>query len=1779
MDSEKTLVDVLCQRTADAGTSVAFTRFADLPRDERQLTYSSLDRRARAVAAALQAHGLADERILLLLAPGLEYIAAFFGCLYAGAVAVPSYPPSGAAADATDPANRHSRGLTKIRSIALAARPRAVLTQAALLDRVAPFTSTDEGIRSFTVEQLARDGQDLPWVRGDLGPESLAYLQFTSGSTGSPRGVMVTHANLLTNLRDIQTTFRLGPESVVASWLPPYHDMGLIGGILEPIYCGGRGVQLSPAEFLQRPSRWLEAIHRHHADTSGAPNFAYDLCARRVAPDQRAGLDLSRWTLAFSGAEPIRADTLDRFVDAFGPCGFDRRAMFPCYGLAEATLAVTTSRRLVGPRVMSIDADALGRHRVVTRDGDGKPVVGCGTAVDRVRVVIVDAAQNVPCADGQVGEIWVQGASVAAGYWDAPEATARTFGARLPGEPYPFLRTGDLGFLDARGELYVVGRSRDLIIVRGTNHYPTDIEATVETSHLVIRSGGCAAFGVPTPDGERVAIVAELDPRSGAKRDGRHEPAALNAIVATIRGAVLEAHDLEPAVVVLVAAGTVPKTSSGKTERYACRERLLAHALPFIHEWRAGGPARTSSTARRTPQTAAELTLAGIWSSVLDSSEPGLDDDFFEAGGHSLMAMELIERIRSEMRIELPMRALIEHSTLEALARHLGECPATSPVTPPESTRDQTPFEPFPLTEVQEAYLFGRSTSFELGGVATQGIAEFDAGAIDVLRLARAVNRLVQRHEMLRAIVRVDGTQQVLPEVPPFEIEVHELSAAPSEERQRTLQAIRTQLKESMRPADRWPLFDIVVCSLDGGTSRVFARFDLLIADLHSLRQLWRELGELYADPDANIAAPALSFRECLQRQSANPTDGRSERYWRERLSSLPDAPALPYVQPFAALGIPRFTRRTLVLDAAHWERLQALSKHARVTPSAVLLAAFAEVIAAWSRAPRFALTLTFFNRPPLPGVDRVVGDFTSLLLVGIEAGASGFAASARAVQQELWSALEHRHAGGVRSIRELGRLRGRTGHAIAPIVFTSALGQERDQRTAPWAWLGHLADGASSTPQVVLDHQAQEDGDRLLLTWDSVDALFPAGTVDEMFAAYQRLLDWLVRSDDWSRPTPALTPDHQVANVARINQTDRPLAPATLHGLFLKQAGSRPDHPAVITAAGVTLTYADLERRSRAVAQWIAAHDTNPDQLVAIVMRKGWEQVVAALGVVRAGRAYLPIDPALPLERRQHLFERGQTRLALTQTAVDASLEWPVGVIRHEVDAVDSEGGARTRGSQEVAAIDPHDWTRTAYVIFTSGSTGEPKGVTIDHRGAVNTILDLNARFAISPGDRILGVSGLGFDLSVYDVFGTLAAGGTLVLPGAGTERNPDHWADLVARHHVTLWNSVPALFEMLCEHVAGASATLPGSLRLAWLSGDWIPLALPDRARALRPGLDVVSMGGATEASIWSVIYPIGEVDPRWRSIPYGRPMVNQQMYVLDEAMRPRPDWVAGDLYIGGLGVALGYWRDPLRTNASFVTHPSSGERLYRTGDVARWTSRGTLEFLGREDGQVKLGGLRIELGEIEAALNAHPDVRAAVVLARHVDGTAPSDASAASKRQLVAYVVPAEGRTVSDDGLRVWAGQKVSASLVPRRFIQLDALPLSANGKVDVAKLPAIAVATTAPAVLGPEETAVREIWAEALNLAATVIGPVDNFFDVGGTSIALVRVAGAVSQRAGRSIPLLSFFEHPTVSGMARLAHGGSSAPDPVRPNVADRAALRKQRLARRETVSRRSGDGA
>ncbi|HWU90239.1 MAG TPA: AMP-binding protein, partial [Kofleriaceae bacterium] len=661
-----TLLELLRARAEVQGAEVAVIFLRDGERDEDRITYQELDARARAIAAVLLDRGLAGQRVLLLYPPGIEYIAGLFGCAYAGVVAVPAYPP--------DPA-RLARSMPRMLSIARDAGVRVALTIAPIRELAGTLWAQLAELRDL--ELLATDALTDPagWRDPDLDPDHLALLQYTSGSVATPKGVMLTHRNVLANEAMIRQAGSTERDRLFAAWLPPYHDMGLFAGIVHPIYLGIPTVLMSPESFLRRPHRWLMAISRFQATITVAPDFAFDLCVRRHAGERGEELDLSSLRVAFNGAEPVRAATMDRFTETFGRHGFRRSAFNPCYGMAEATLAVSAGDRDADPIVRRFDAQALEQHRVVAAPpgaSGGRTLVGCGRALGDGQVRVVAPETRHPCGPDQVGEIWIAGPHVAAGYWNRPEDSAHAFQARLADGDGPFLRTGDLGFV-SDGELFVTGRLKDLIILRGRNHYPHDIEGTVQDVHPALRPGCGAAFGFEVGDQERLVVVQEVD--------GERAP-PLEQLLADARQAIAEAHDVVPHELVLIRRGSVPKTTSGKIQRRACAAAYRAGELEIVARWQApaepaAGPAPSAGVTAEAIQRWLVRELSrqvGVPEAEIDEQRP-----LFAYGLDSIVAVELTLDLEAWLGRPVPASTPYDYPTIQAIAAALSASTVAAP--------------------------------------------------------------------------------------------------------------------------------------------------------------------------------------------------------------------------------------------------------------------------------------------------------------------------------------------------------------------------------------------------------------------------------------------------------------------------------------------------------------------------------------------------------------------------------------------------------------------------------------------------------------------------------------------------------------------------------------------------------------------------------------------------------------------------------------------------------------------------------------------------------------------------------------------------------------------------------------------------------------------------------------------------------------------------------------------------------------------------------------------
>lgn len=1740
-----TLVDLLRGRAADLADQPAFIFLIDGETQACELTYGELDHRSRAIAARLQSLGARGDRAILLYPPGLDYIAAFFGCLYAGVVAVPAYPP------------QRKRTLGRLQAILTDSGATVALTT----------TKVRAGIERLSLHDPEMDGfRQVQWLETDAFPESiestwqtpavgldtLAFLQYTSGSTGSPKGVMVSHGNLLHNQRMIQSAFGHGENTTVLGWLPLYHDMGLIGNVLQPLYLGRPCVLMSPVHFMQKPFRWLSAISRYRATTSGAPNFAYDLCVRQISLEEREQLDLSSWSVAFNGAEPIHAGTLERFTDTFGPCGFRREAFYPCYGLAEATLFVSGGERGAAPILKLAEKAALEKGEVIEASQAGTsaaPLVGCGRTAADQQLVVVNPETLSRCIHGHVGEIWVKGASVAQGYWNRVETTALTFAATIAdtGEG-PFLRTGDLGVIQ-NGELFVVGRLKDLIIIRGRNHYPHDIEATVQESHPSLKPGGGAAFSIPVDDEEQLVVVQEVV---------GHSSIDLGSLAARVGRAVTEHHEVQVHALVLIKPGTLPKTSSGKVQRHLCRAKLLAHELAAVHTTSHGEQVDGEADGADDVDDEMVARVAEIWAQVLDRPHVGPHANFFEMGGDSLRGTQVLAKLQDVYGVELPLESLFDAPTVAGLAAKI--C-STSRLTPSSS---QNILEPTtrknvtPLSFSQERFWFldqlSPGSSFNNIPVALR-----IRGVLDLTALHRALKEIMQRHEILRARFLTDQGHpaQVIDPHCELPLPIEDLTSLGEAVREAQVTALTSSEAHQSFDLTAGPLIRVRLLRLSRTDHILLLTIHHIVADGWSMRVFGRELTRLYEafKKGMNSPLPPLSrqYQDVVlyQRHCVDSEEWkRQETYWRRQLTSVPHVLDLPTDRSRPPVQGQKGDRYAWTVPEDVGRRLHDIGCRQRASLFMTALASFDLLLARYSGQSEFCVGTPVANRSQ-PESDSIIGCLVNTVALRVDlSGDPTFLDLLAQVRKTVLEAQTNQDLPFERLVDALHVPRSLSHTPLYQVMMT--LEEEQPElcqldgldvcriKTSP----------QTSVFDLTLELTAMKDG-RLEAVFEYNTDLFTRETIARIAGHFQQLLRQIVLNpEEHVSEFDVLGEDERrhLLHDYNVTAADYPQE-LCLHQLFEQQAKLTPDAVAMVWE-GVSCSYRSLNTRANQLACYLKQQGIETESRVALCLERSLEMGTALLGVLKAGASYVPMDPSFPQERSRAMIQDSGARVLLTQKRFAAHFHdatvpvialdeiWPVLASLSDFDSP--------------SAAVPQN---LAYVLYTSGTTGQPKGIEISHRAVVNHSTAMAKHYGLRPTDRVLQFASISFDVAAEEYFPTWSAGASVVLRPNEPVPEFSELRQFIEDHGLSVLNLPTPYWAEWIEACEQDGTALPSSVRLVIVGSE---KALPDSlARWQRLADDRIvwcNSYGPTEATI-TASYFMPERLEDWTSattVPIGRPIANVELYVLDSACQPVPIGVTGELYIGGAGLARGYSRQADRTAERFVPHCFSrepGQRLYRTGDRARRRADGNVEFLGRYDAQIKVRGFRVEPAEIEYSIKQHPDVKDALVL-QEVNGVASLAAGFLAKEpRLVGYVVPRGETITTGQDLRGFLAERLPGYMIPAEWIFLDAVPLTPRGKVDRQALRAhagrIQKAEPPAALLQTNtERAIAEIWKTVLGVES--VGRHDNFFDLGGHSLLLTKVLTQVRAVSTRPLAMVDLFQYPTVQDLAAYLNGGRTS---------------------------------
>lgn len=1095
------------------------------------------------------------------------------------------------------------------------------------------------------------------------------------------------------------------------------------------------------------------------------------------------------------------------------------------------------------------------------------------------------------------------------------------------------------------------------------------------------------------------------------------------------------------------------------------------------------------------------------------------NENLVEKGLSSIQVMQLSGKLK-KTGVKISFAKLMEKPVLSKWFELIDKSKVKSDKNI-ESSIIQSDEIKFDLTDVQYSYLIGREDDQILGGVGCHAYLEIDGKNIEADRLKAAWNKLQYRHPMLRVKFTKDGHQEILDKPYSEEIEVIDLADFDEETLHLKLVEIREQKSHRKLNVNQGQVAGVTLAKFSDGKSRIFFDVDLLVSDVMSMSIMIKELAELYSGVELDNLNE-YTFKDYMQNGISELINDADKEFWEQKINSFEiERPNLPLRKQPEQIKETKFKRRKRIIKKEEWETIKDIAASYQSTPSMVLLTAYALVLERWCNQSKFFINIPLFNRDlENEYLKDMVADFTNILLVEHEVtDDSRFLDTLRRINKTFLENVSHSAYSGVQVQRNISKNQG-TSVNIAPVVFACNIDYPLETEISRKN-LGKVSYMISQTPGVWLDFQTYIMDGNLILCWDSVDELFPTGMLDDMMDSLYELIIYLTQKEEWEKKVDVLSEKQKSIRKQDVEEILPLQYPnETLYDGFLRNVKLNPDKVAIIDSeTKEQITYYKLYEISLKVSDYLDKNGVKKGDYVGVTLPRGSRQLYAIFGILFTGAAYVSIGIAQPNDRRTKIYDQIGIKYIISdeKTITDCRLN------KNEVKIIDLDVAIANESKlEQPIEISPYD---SAYIIMTSGTTGVPKGVEIMHTSAVNTCIDLNKKYNVNAEDTILMVSAIDFDLSVYDIFAILSAGGIIVTTSEDNYRNPDEWLNLVDEYNVTIWDSVPILFDMIVTMAEGKNRKLP--FRIVMLSGDWIAINLPERFYNISSkniNSIVVAMGGATEASIWSNYLDVPREIPKdWISIPYGRPLKNQVYRVMDEFGRICPNYVKGELLIGGVGVAKCYNGDEELTNKKYFEQ--DGIRWYRTGDNGRTWNDGTIEFMGRRDKQVKIKGYRIELGEIEEAIRSKLKIKNVKVVAND------------KKNSLYAFVI---GNTVKSS-YRELLKNVIPKYMIPDKLISMNEFPMNKNGKIDIKKLMDIAEETNVTCKRNACEYSKKLLLKDVVDIFKEVTKNPHydmnaNFFENGGDSLIALNVLLKLNSKYNINLSIKNIFESNSVIQM-------------------------------------------
>ncbi|MEJ6472767.1 amino acid adenylation domain-containing protein [Pseudoalteromonas piscicida] len=1675
------ILDCLAQHAKTLRDKKLFTFLKDDGTESGSLSIEQLDQSTFELAKYLKQRFPQQRFAVLCYGSNLDFIVAFMACLAAGIIAVPM------------PLPRKEMDWRRINAVLSDVDCNLVFTDG-LREQAQAFFDENQvqvcNIDHALVNRLPEINTILPKIN----EEDIAFLQYTSGSTGSPKGVIVTHANIIDNQKAMSYGIGNDVNSVGVSWLPFFHDMGLIGCILQPVYLGFHMVLMSPASFLQEPSRWLRAIHHYRATVSGAPSFAYQLCVDRVNHPET--FDLSCWTSAFCGAERVNASTYQSFIDKFSTANFKASCFLPCYGLAESTLYISGHHTSDAPPIKRLDTKSLSQGHAKLADSKANQnncieLVSNGVSVQNCETIIVDPSSGDELDTQDVGEIWVASPSVAKGYFHKPELTQEVFAAHTSDGRGPYLRTGDLGFKDQSKHLYITGRLKEVVILRGANYYPQDLEQVACENIRGVSKTTCAAFAVTHESGEHLVIVMEVARTALRNFDIENNTLKVKSNLTKHFGVAV--HD-----VVFIKPASISKTTSGKLQRFRIKQQYVNSELSLIKQGKdssfsANNPAVLTSLSQ-VDGTLGVNHLSAV-KCIVDfitkrsgksESSVNLSCTAAESGLDSLAFFQLQQALQQSLNLHLEYEQFFSDLTLLELAKQVVSSTSANRVAPVIQPNDSFELSPNQIS----LWLAQQQSSSE--GAYTITLPLLIRGEVDPEALNIKLRHIQQKHILLSCKLFSAGERFYWQHDNnlPSTFECTDAIEWSAEQLQQYVQDLACRGIDITREAG----IQVSLAKLDGSSYLLTLQVHHIVSDLWSINQLMNELTAIPEEPLQAETSYALHVSERLRWLDSQACES-AKIYWRKLLSEKASTITWPDMKfeansPQDSLG----KRQFFSLKDVSLSELKSKSCRLGVTSTHWLVACYALTVAHFSGEKHFRIGVPVSGRPDARYAESV-GLFVNTICIVIDLHkTSSFDQLVIDIKEQLQNGIKHQWFPAYKAVQGSASQSLRFYECLFSLQLapgsklqSSALLGSPDETVQMGNWqINHFA--THSIP--VKDDLAwlvTDSAQHLNLAVESKNSALSHRTVESMVEFWQTVLvNSLSNHQCTLNKLSSLSGSLFQKSYLKGADLDGSADINWFSNIIAKGRGTSSSDVAIVHD-NQQWTYEVLAKRSQAIAAQLYEQGVGQGDCIALFLPRIPELIASMLAVSLVGAHYVALDTGYPEKRNQKVLDKVQPKLVLTVEVLSEQ-----SVLGHFPQMMVC---AEHSGHDQIlhTVLKAQD---TAYFIFTSGSTGNPKGVTITHGGLNKLLHWASTEYSQEDFKQVAATTSVCFDLSTFEIFATLCSGGSVhLLSDALSLTHYDRSNEL------TLINTVPSAFSELLRQ----QCTFP-ALRVINLAGEPLSLSVARSVKDKYPQAKLYNLYGPSEDTTYSTYIELGGEESR---MLVGRPLPNTRIYFLDENYQPVCRGAVGEIAIAGDGVSPGYFEERELTNASFLSlqHPlEESGKIYLTGDLGRISDEGELQLIGRKDRQVKLRGFRIELNEIESILQQDTSVRHAAVIVSELGS---------SKAALRAFICA----DITDlQEIKGYLQEHLPHYMQPATIENMPSLPYLPNGKVDyqaLRSLPLTRYDFVAPTT--EVQIQLRQIWARLLDLEEEKIGITDSFYALGGHSLLALGLIQSIDER--------------------------------------------------------------